>query len=337
LSNLFFGFPKRDLQAIYDSCESIWPKLEESDILIMGGTGFIGKWLVASLGYAQLAGHSINITVLSRNPNKYWESFSTEGSLISWMQGDVAKAIDLDIEKFQYIINGATPSSAQNGAIFPKYVYDSIVLGNKSVLKASTKQNFRYIFLSSGAVTQLESTEKVFIRKICEAEHLDTLSTAYSHGKRFAEIDIEESRLSSGLNAQALRLYAFAGPGLPLDQHFAAGNFMNDFLNKGSIEIMGNPNTLRSYMYPTDLVKHIFSCTVTNENETREVGSTEIVSLYKLAELISRDQKAIIETQGALNRPASVYFPDSKDILGQTISLDESIIRWKEWLGSIKS
>jgi len=325
------------LQAIYDSCESIWPKLEESEILIMGGTGFIGKWLVASLGYAQLAGHSINITVLSRNPNGYLESFSTEGSLISWMQGDVAKAIDLDIEKFQYIINGATPSSAQTGAIFPKYVYDSIVLGNKSVLKASTKQNFRYIFLSSGAVTQLESTEKVFIRKICEAEHLDTLSTAYSHGKRFAEIDIEESRLSSGLNAQALRLYAFAGPGLPLDQHFAAGNFMKDFLSKGSIEIMGNPNTLRSYMYPTDLVKHILSCTVTNENETREVGSTEIVSLYKLAELISRDQKAIIERQGASNQTALAYFPDSKDTLGQTISLDESIIRWKEWLDFIKN
>ena len=191
--------------------------------------------------------------------------------------------------------------------------------------------------MSSGAVGHLEKSEPHYEHEICEARHLDSLGSAYSHGKRFAEIDIARAREIYDLNAQSLRLFAFAGPGLPLDQHFAAGNFLKDYLMGRSIEVKGNPNTQRSYMYPTDLVSHIIASLTSSETETTEVGSTEVVSIGELATLISSGAKTSETTEGDLTQPISSYFPTSKKVLNQRIDLAESIKKWKEWLSILKN
>jgi nucleoside-diphosphate-sugar epimerase len=303
----------------------------------MGGTGFVGKWLVASLGYAQLAGVEIKITILSREPSIYTNAFSAEGVKISWIKHDVAKESELNVKEFTHIINAATPSSARTGAVDPSYVYNSIVLGNEMLLRESQEARFRYLFLSSGAVTQLEKSEPLYEREICEAMHLDTVTTAYSHGKRFAEEDLASAISTYGLNGQALRLYAFAGPGLPLDQHFAAGNFMRDFLDSGNIEIKGNPETRRSYMYPTDLAIHILKALISTKTDQQEIGSSEVVTIRELADHICVDGNTLAVSRGDSAQPISSYFPKSETLLGQTISLDESIRRWKEWLLTFKN
>lgn len=321
----------------YNSSIAIWPKLENSRVLVLGGTGFIGKWLVASLGFAQLAGHSINLTIISRDPKAHFKDFSADGFKTSWIESDVSKPLHLDLRNFSHVINAATPSSAKTGAISPRYVYDSIVHGNSSILSSPHNPEFRYIFLSSGAVSQLEKSEPDYEHRICESEHLDTLSSAYSHGKRFAEIGIARARETNDLNAQSLRLFAFAGPGLPLDQHFAVGNFMQDYVTGRSIEVKGNPNTQRSYMYPTDLVSHILMSLTSSDTETTEVGSTEVVSIGDLATLISSGAKISGITEGDFTQPMSSYFPASNKILNQRIDLEESIKKWKEWLSDFKN
>ena len=329
---MFFGFLRSDIEEIYSSCRYFWPSLEYSNILVMGGTGFVGKWLVASLGYAQLSGTNLKLTVLSRQPSTHSDAYAVEGVKISWIKHDVSKDSDLDVRKFTHIINAATPSSASTGAVQPSYVYNSIVKGNNLILNSLHNTDFRYVFLSSGAVSHLETTELKFDRDICEAKHLDTLPLAYSHGKRFAEMDIEKAVSEEGLNAQSLRLYAFAGPGLPLDQHFAAGNFMRDFLDSKSIEIKGNPETQRSYMYPTDLAVHILKSLTLRVTKTQEVGSSEVVSMLELAKRICGGVNKLSVSKSKFKQPLSMYFPKEEGLLGQTINLDESINRWKNWL-----
>jgi nucleoside-diphosphate-sugar epimerase len=130
-------------------------------------------------------------------------------------------------------------------------------------------------------------------------------------------------------------LYAFAGPGLPTDQHYAAGNFMRDGMRNLPIEIKGNPNTKRSYMYPADLTRHILNSLVSREVTTREVGSKETISICGLARVISENTNNSIVTEGDSSKPYSVYLPRTKGLLSETISLEESIQRWREWLSSL--
>lgn len=337
MNKLFFGLPEDDIQEIYHSCINVWPTLENSNLLVMGGTGFVGKWLVATLGYAQLMGNSVDLTVLSRKPKNEFDLFNSAEFKISWIERDLTKAFKENYEKFNFIVNAATPSSAQTGAIDPIYVYESIIRGNTAVLSSKNSQDLRYIYLSSGAVTQLESVEPFFSQSICLPNHLDNLASAYSHGKRFAETEIASARESTSLSAQSLRLYAFAGPGLPLDQHFAAGNFMQDALKSRFIEINGNPKTQRSYMYPSDLTKHILQSLVSGDIKTREVGSTERVSIAELAKKISENTENSEVSTGDDSKTLTSYYPTTEDVLAQTIKLEESIKKWRDWLRLIKT
>ncbi len=337
MNKLFFGLPEDDIKEIYHSCINVWPSLENSDVLVMGGTGFVGKWIVATLGYAQLMGNSLNTTVLSRKSKKEFDLFSAAQFKISWIESDVTKSFSKIHENFDFIINAATPSSVKTGAIDPTYVYESIMRGNGAVLSSKNIRQLRYVYLSSGAVTQLEATEPLFDRETCVNNHLDSLASAYSHGKRFAEIEIAKAREKYGLSAQSLRLYAFAGPGLPLDQHFAAGNFMNDALMSGFIEINGNPKTQRSYMYPSDLTKHILESLASGEVETKEVGSTEVVSIVELAKIISKNIRNSGISGGDASKTITSYYPKTENLLSQTVDLEEGIKKWRDWLNVIKN
>ena len=337
MKKLFFGLLEEDINEIYESSSSVWQDLKCADILVMGGTGFVGKWIVASMGYAINQGNNIKITVISRHPKDNYKDFTSASFPIDWVESDLSKQTELNLEKFTHIINAATPSSALTGSIEPRYVFESISGGNDLILTSKTNPKLRYVHLSSGAVTALESLEQSYEKDFCADNHLQTLPSAYSHGKRFAEEAINKARQEYNLNAQSLRLYAFAGPGLPTDQHYAAGNFMRDGMRNLPIEIKGNPHTKRSYMYPADLTRHILNSLVSREVTTREVGSKEIISIGGLARVISENTNNSIVTKGDATKPYSVYLPRTRGLLSETISLEESIQRWREWLSSLKN
>ena len=112
MKKLFFGLLEEDINEIYESSSSVWQDLKCADILVMGGTGFVGKWIVASMGYAINQGNNIKITVISRHPKDNYKDFTSASFPIDWVESDLSKQTELNLEKFTHIINAATPSSA---------------------------------------------------------------------------------------------------------------------------------------------------------------------------------------------------------------------------------
>lgn len=313
--------------------------LAGSRILVLGATGFVGTWICQSIAHA--AGRlsiPLELTILSRSPEAAASLLQSVAPRLRLraVSADVTRPLP-PVGPHDIVVHAATAASAALNESDPTLTKSTIVDGMRHVLElASTWDSTKVVFTSSGAVYGRQP------------EGLDGLdeswtpvdegsSNAYTEGKREAEAMLDEWADSSR-RAVAARLFAFLGPGLPLDTHFAAGNFVRDAIAGGPIVIRGDGRTVRSYQYPSDMCTWLLGLAARQVSEfAYNVGSGDALSLAELASHISRiqDGNPRVEIRGAL-QPVHRYVPSTNRIeteLGvkNRVGIDESIARTLSW------
>ncbi|MBU3917368.1 NAD-dependent epimerase/dehydratase family protein, partial [bacterium] len=135
--------------------------------------------------------------------------------------------------------------------------------------------------------------------------------------------------------------FAFIGPYQLIDKPWAINNFIYDAINGGPIKILGDENTIRSYMYPSDMVNWILTSLSNGESGTvLNLGSSEGCSLREVADIICKCTPGeTVTISQTLNRKAkhSVFVPDTnkaREELGleTSIELSEAVKRTIMWL-----
>lgn len=315
-------------------------RLAGASILLTGATGWFGVWLLDVLCMADDAfALRLKITAVSRDPGRFRARFPdlTAGPRVTWIARDV-RHLDLESRRFDYVIHGATDTAQPKSPAAELEMYETIIDGTRRVIRAAGDDCKGLLLMSSGAIygpIQLGQTS--FLESRPAGPDPSIPGNAYAEGKRAAE-QLGAIAASRGVAIRIARCFAFVGPHMPFDKHFAIGNFIADAVNGRPIRVRSDGRPQRSYLYMTDLIRALIEIlTMGATGVAYNVGSEEAVTIHELAQRVDRVVGGRgIRLEGEPSDPTDRYIPDTtrlRQTLGfcPEVSLDTAIRRTADW------
>lgn len=339
--------PESDLRAVLEQTESLWSDVRGERIFLTGATGFFGAWLLETFCYMnrELA-LGAEAVALSRRPEAFrarMPHLFTDGT-ITLVAGDVRDFIAPQ-GSFRYVVHAATEASAKQLAEEPAEMLTTILDGTRRTLDVAVAASAQRVLLtSSGAVYGKQPAEIVQLPEAyAGAPDPTQVASIYGEGKRASELLCALYAKQYGIECAIARCWAFCGPHLALDAHFAIGNFIRDVMSGGPIRIGGDGTPTRSYLYAGDLAVWLWTMLFRAPSLTAyNVGSERSVSIRELAHVV-RDAlnpkvEILVAKESVAGASVSRYVPSiakaRMDLgLRETVGLQETIVRTAAWYG----
>lgn len=308
-------------------------------LLITGGTGFFGRSLLRYLLFRSNSACNTNIksiVVLTRDSDNflilYPEFRDVDG--LEFFQGDICTPHTLPWKmQFTHIIHAAADST-DTFKLSNIDRYKQIVDGTENILNlARATGASRFLLTSSGGVygrqpSNLDAIPETY----CGIPESTVADNVYGVAKRQAELLCALYAEEFKLTCLIARCFAFVGPDLPLNKHFAIGNFILDAINKNDITVSGDGSPLRSYLYQDDLAKWLMTILeVGKAGEAYNVGSDQPISIADLARLV-RDvlapkKEVIINGQINSHQERNRYIPNIDKATNQlNLSVEKGLV-----------
>ena len=270
-----------------------------SNLLLLGASGFVGKSLQSAL-------------FRSKFEHLYLSSSGLRDRTVEHHLDSIVRHDTWDVRTkcgyppfFDTIIHAATPASAQLNIDSPDEMFNLIVQGMENVIEfASRHQNPpTVLFTSSGAVygDMPADVDRFPESWPIDSSSVDVLS-AYARGKIEAERILQEATKRGQCDGLIARMFAFAGVYLPIDRHFAIGNFVRDVVSSGTITVRGDGTSIRSYMDCKDMASWLHRIIEAGyPGEIYHVGSERSISIRDLASLVASRFELLTANQVSIN------------------------------------
>ena len=340
-----------DLDHVMSHTRDHWDVVRGKRLLVTGGTGFFGRWLLESFLRAddQLKLNA-SVTVLSRDPGAFHAGMPhiAAHKSVRLAGGDMCTC-EMKGERFDFVIHAAAEPLPPDPAADPLQPFERNVAGTKNALEiARCCGARRFLLTSSGAVYGRQPSDLARVPEDYRGapDPLDPLTT-YGQAKRVSEFLCASYARKHGLEAVVARCFAFVGPHLQLDAGYAIGNFIRDALRGGPISINGDGTPRRSYLYAADLAVWLWAILFRGEaGRAYNVGSDADLSINELADevrsVVAPEAEVKVANQATAGEPAQRYVPSIQRArtelgLDVRVPLPDAIARTAAWYSSLLS
>lgn len=241
-------------------------------VVLFGGSGFIGRHLASSL-----MASGKDVSVFSRSRIDMPGATLMQGCITD--RAAVAAAVK-GADVVYNLVNGGVPASAD---CIQQIQFD--LVGNVNILECMREAGVkRLIYVSSGGAVYGDPD----VLPIPESHPIRPKSS-YGVVKASAEMYCRLHSEQGGLITSIVRPSNAYGPGQNLDKpQGVIAHFIKRFLKGESLQVWGDGNAVKDYIYVADLVEFLVKLTEAERSETYNVGSGSAVSVNEILGILAK-------------------------------------------------
>jgi len=249
-------------------------------ILVTGGAGFIGRYLVDFL--------------LPQNEVTIYDDLtnSSKGDIESLIEKG-AKFVNEDILDYQklqkscigfdLIIHLAAKSDVADSIIHPEITNEVNVTGTENIMKCCIENKIKKIIFASSAAVYMDS------KKMVNENVKTNPSSPYGKSKLAAEQKIKKISNEFDIHAVSLRMFNVYGKGQNYQYAGVISKFIKNISKDRPIEINGDGKQTRDFVSIFDVVT-AFECAIKNiegkKGGVYNIGTGKSISINELAKFI---------------------------------------------------
>lgn len=252
------------------------------DILVAGGSGFLGSHLCEAL-----VSRGDRVTVVDNLSSGREENLGNIADKIEFIREDVRK---LRVEDhFDFIINMASRASRGEWERYPVDIALSNSLGSQNLIELALKSDALYLFASTSEVygnPEVVPTPESYIARI------DPLGSraSYDESKRFGETLVRSYETQYGLKSIIIRFFNAYGPRMRGGDLYGRviDRFIRQATTSSNLTIYGDGNQTRSFTFVDDTIRGIILLMEKGKpGEVYNIGNDKEIRIRELADIIT--------------------------------------------------
>ena len=249
-------------------------------ILITGGAGFIGKYLVK-----YLLENGENVSILDNFSNSDKKSMSLfEKNGVKIFEGDITDFNDVSkaIKNQEIVIHLAAKISVLESIKNPAETFRINVNGTKNLLAICKNNNIKKVIIASSAAVYGEGDKKI---KVKEEKKKNPISP-YGESKMKMEEEIEKNNSSNEMDYIILRFFNIYGIGQTSEYAGVITKFLEKIKKNQSLTITGDGTQIRDFVSISDVICSINNAIGYNKSGIFNIASGNEITINELANLM---------------------------------------------------
>lgn len=308
-----------DLNYICAQLDEEFATLSGKQLLITGGAGFLGYYLVQSVLHwntQHLDAAPIQLTIFDnyiRGIPEWLTNLESDPNL-TLVKHDITHPLPADMGDFQYIIHAASIASPTYYRKYPIKTMDANVHGLRHLLEycLHKKENSPvagFLFYSTSEIYGDPSPVNIPTPETYRGNVSCTGPRAcYDESKRYGETLCVNFALQYDLPIKTARPFNNYGPGLKITDRRVLPDFARDVLNGCDIVMLSDGSPTRTFCYVADAIVGYYKILMKGHaGEAYNIGvETPEISMGNLVERVVELARELFDYQGRVVRQESM-------------------------------